>query len=150
MVTAYNVTRPVEKDIIEVQPQMGIKHIVRTKMRERERVEISEFWPRPRKCKRKPTCKPLPIMRLTALLPPPPTPTTLILADSIGAKEQLTTPKRCCFRKVHLLWWRHSLKGNVFWWNGVGIEEVEISSLGFVSWSVAIATGVRDRERNGF
>lgn len=29
------------------------------------------------------TCKPLPIMRLTALLPPPPTPTTLILAESI-------------------------------------------------------------------
>lgn len=34
-------------------------------------------------------------MRLTALLPPPPTPTTLILADSIGENEQLTTPTWC-------------------------------------------------------
>lgn len=43
----------------------------------------------------KPTFKPLPIMRLTALLPPPPTPTTLILADSIGENEQPTTPRWC-------------------------------------------------------
>lgn len=42
------------------------------------------------KFKVKPTCKPLPIMRLTALLPPPPTPTTFILADSMGMNEQLT------------------------------------------------------------
>lgn len=32
-------------------------------------------------------------MRLTALLPPPPTPTTFILADSTGANEQLTDPE---------------------------------------------------------
>ena len=38
------------------------------------------------------TCKPLLIMRLTALLPPPPTPITLILADSMGEKE-LYIPK---------------------------------------------------------
>lgn len=36
------------------------------------------------------TCKPLEIIRLTALLPPPPTPITLILADSIGEKEHLS------------------------------------------------------------
>lgn len=40
------------------------------------------------------TCSPLPIMRLTALLPPPPTPTTLIFADSIEAKEQHTAERR--------------------------------------------------------
>lgn len=33
-------------------------------------------------------------MRLTALLPPPPTPTTLILAFSTGVKEHVTGPKR--------------------------------------------------------
>lgn len=44
-----------------------------------------------------PTCNPLPIIRLTALLPPPPTPTTLILADSMGANEQ-ETPKRRRFQ----------------------------------------------------
>ena len=53
-------------------------------------------------------------MRLMTLLPPPPTPTTLILADSIEVKEQLTTPKRCCFCEELLLFLRekHFLKGN--------------------------------------
>lgn len=49
-----------------------------TKLRKRER---------DKKEKRIDTCKPLPIIRLTALFPPPPTPTTLILAESIGVNE---------------------------------------------------------------
>lgn len=41
--------------------------------------------------KEKLTCNPQPIMRLTALFPPPPTPTTLILALSSVEKEQHVT-----------------------------------------------------------
>lgn len=72
----------------------------------------------PEKVKGKPTCKPLPIMRLTALLPPPPTPTTLILADSMGANEQLTTPKHRRFSALLLLLrGMHVLKeGTALWW----------------------------------
>lgn len=43
-------------------------------------------------------------MRLTALLPPPPTPTTLILADSIGEKEHLNrVGLGLCFEKPPLI-----------------------------------------------
>lgn len=50
------------------------------------------------------TCKPLEIMRLTALLPPPPTPMTLILADSIGEKEHLNrVGLDLCFEKTLLI-----------------------------------------------
>jgi hypothetical protein len=73
-------------------------------------------------------------MRLTALLPPPPTPTTFILADSMGAKEQLTLP---CFDDDSLLLWekRHSC-----FWNDVENEGDDV--LGFASWSWSVAISV--------
>ena len=51
------------------------------------------------------TWRPLPIMRLTALLPPPPTPTTFILAVSTGANEHRAVVRR------GRLWSRHPLRG---------------------------------------
>lgn len=75
-------------------------------------------------------------MRLTALLPPPPTPTTLILADSMGAKEQLT---RCRLRAVLVLVGRGIMQVlRALWWNAVGIEDVEMRSFGFAQVVVAI------------
>lgn len=89
------------------------------------------------------TCNPLPIIRLTALLPPPPTPTTLILADSMGENEQ-QTPKRGRFRRVpSVLPEEKNFEGaaeeeSALWENPVEMEGEEMNSLGFVSWRVAI------------
>ena len=90
------------------------------------------------------TCNPLPIIRLTALLPPPPTPTTLILADSMGANEQ-HTPKRRRFQRLPRVFLeeRHfpgAAEESALWENPVEMEEEEdeMNSLGFVSWRVAI------------
>lgn len=53
-------------------------------------------------------------MRLTALLPPPPTPTTFILAVSTGAKEHRTVARR------GRLCPRHPLRGGARRWAGPG------------------------------
>ena len=88
-------------------------------------------------------------MRLTALLPPPPTPMTLILAASIGVNELLQvqeSSERCRFEGPlgGSLGEKHVLEANgerVFWLNPLKIEEEEeehINSDGFVNWRVVI------------
>lgn len=86
-----------------------------------------------------PTCKPLPIMRLTALLPPPPMPTTLILALSTYAYEHLTEPKRRRWGAILVvLGLMETEVVSALWWN-VEEQESERSSLGFLrGWSFAI------------
>jgi hypothetical protein len=53
-------------------------------------------------------------MRLTALLPPPPTPTTFIRAVSTGANEHRTVARR------DRLWSRHPLRGGARRWPDPG------------------------------
>ena len=81
-------------------------------------------------------------MRLTALLPPPPTPTTLILADSIGEKEHLNrVGLDLCFEKPPLI---------LVLWSELGIgfarNEEEIgSSLSCANGLIAILDFTSER-----
>lgn len=119
-----------EEKTVKKSQSRQLTHMISYQIRRRSGFYL-EWWT---KKKGRRTCKSLPIMRLTALLPPPPTPTTFILADSMGAKEQLTLP---CFDDDSLLLWekRHSC-----FWNDVENEGDDV--LGFASWSWSVAISV--------
>jgi hypothetical protein len=67
-------------------------------------------------------------MRLTALLPPPPTPTTFILAVSTGANEKELLQRTAAWRRRG--WLRHPPRwgprgGRAGMWRSVAADEVE-------------------------